>query len=451
MVNTVLQEAVMIQQKTAIVIAGATGDLAQRKLIPALSLLFTQNKLGTDPVIIGIGRNDLTDEVFRSRFKLSAEFASYLRYHRHIAGIRSFIEAIGTFDRIIFFLSLPPETYEKTAQDIADEGFGKKASLIIEKPFGRSEASARALNNALSKNFDESQLFRIDHYLGKEAVQNILVFRFANPLFCPVWNSTCIESIQINALESDGIIERGAYFDTSGIIRDMVQNHLLQLLCLLTMEPPVTLNPDDIRNQKIAVLRSLRVEEAYRYQYNGYHVSTGVAPGSSTETFAELKLSINNLRWAGVPVYIRTGKSADRKGTEIGIRFKKMPRLLYNTDGELAPNQIVFKIQPAEGIIIDIQSKVPGSDSSITRSKMNFCYNASFRQAIPEAYQRLLHDVIRNDHTLFVSAEESETAWRVVEPVLDKGSVTIYPQGSIPKSQLSCDWMNFEEYQNLCL
>ncbi|MBN1760116.1 MAG: glucose-6-phosphate dehydrogenase [Chitinispirillaceae bacterium] len=436
--------------KTAIVIPGASGDLAQRKLVPALDILYRQQRLGPDPILVGSGRSSFTTESFRERFNVSTEFARHLYYHQGISGIKSFIDSRGAFERIVFFLSLPPAAYGDTAQEIAAEGFGDETSIILEKPFGYDSASAHELNSRLAPYFDEQRIFRIDHYLAKEAVQNILVFRFANSIFYPVWNNRYIDSIQISALENEGIVERGAYFDHAGIIRDMVQNHLLQLLCLLTMEAPVSLDPDDIRAQKITVLRSLRIDRCHRYQYRGYHDGKGVAPGSTTETFAELQLSINNFRWTGVPVYIRTGKAVHRRGTEIGIRFKPVPPLLFNHNGALPPNQIVFKIQPAEGIILDIQSKIPGTDDSISRSTMNFCYRDVFAGTIPEAYQRLLYDVLRNDHTLFVSARESEIAWDVVGPVLHTTDIEPYEPGSLPAGKLPVDWIDFDGYQGLC-
>ncbi len=436
--------------RTAIIIAGASGNLAKKKLIPALEILFEGNRLGPDPLIVGTGRSVLTDEAFRNCCTRSASFAAKIFYHRNLAGIRRFIRDRGRFERVVFFLALPPSAYVSTARQIVEEGFGSETSIIIEKPFGYDTASACKLNSELSPLFDESRIFRIDHYLAKEAVQNILVFRFANSLFDPVWNSRCIESIQISALEQDRIAERGAYFDKAGIIRDMVQNHLLQLLSLLTMEPPVSLHPDDICCEKTMILRTLRIEACHRFQYEGYLAERNVDPSSTTETFAELQLTINNFRWAGVPVFIRTGKAVHRRGTEIGVRFRKLPRLLYNEGGTLQPNQIVFKIQPAEGIILDIQSKTPGTDNELTRSTMNFCFRDSFTGNIPDAYQRLLFDVLRNDHTLFVKAHESETAWRVVEPVLDSGPVSPYVPGGMP-SALPVDWIDFDSYQTMCL
>jgi glucose-6-phosphate 1-dehydrogenase len=350
----------------------------------------------------------------------------------------------------VFFLSLPPVAYGPTIRELIDEGFEKEISVIIEKPFGYDYASSKALDNELNTYLKESQIYRIDHYLAKEAVQNIMVFRFANSLFNPVWNSSCVESIQISALEKEGIVERGTYFDGAGIIRDMIQNHLLQLLSILTMEPPVSLKADDIKAQKVSVLRTFRIEECYRYQYDGYLKEKDIQSNSKTETFAEMRLSINNFRWTGVPVFIRTGKAAHRRGTEIGIRFKKIPNILFNEEGNLTPNQIIFKIQPAEGIILDIHSKIPGTDDQITQTNMNFCYRDSFNTNIPEAYQRLLFDVLRGDHTLFVSSAETETAWKLVDGILDKGSVDVYDPGYLPQSKLGVNWIDFDKYVSFC-
>jgi glucose-6-phosphate 1-dehydrogenase len=436
--------------KCAVIILGASGDLAKRKLVPALEALYKLKKLCEGSVIIGSGRSSFTDDAFRSRFSVDPEFEKYIYYHQYISGLKSYIYSKGTFDRIVFFMSLPPVAYGPTVRELIDEGFGNEISVIIEKPFGYDYASSKALDNELNSYLKESQIYRIDHYLAKEAVQNIMVFRFANSLFNPVWNSSCIESIQISALEKEGIVERGAYFDGAGIIRDMIQNHLLQLLSILTMEPPVSLKADDIKAQKVSVLRTFRIEECYRYQYDGYLKEKDIQSNSTTETFAEMRLSINNFRWTGVPVYIRTGKAAHRRGTEIGIRFKKIPNILFNEEGKLTPNQIIFKIQPAEGIILDIHSKIPGTDDQITQTNMNFCYRDSFSTNIPEAYQRLLFDVLRGDHTLFVSSAETETAWKLVDGILDKGSVDVYDPGYIPQSKLGVNWIDFDKYVSFC-
>ena len=436
--------------RCAIVIIGASGDLARRKLLPALDALFKAGKLGRDCLIVGSGRTHYTDEKFRQRFDVSDEFRKILFYHQYIPGLREFLASKGSFSKVVFFLAQPPLAYGPTARELAAEGFGREASIIIEKPFGYDFASARALNSELVSCFDESQIFRIDHYLAKEAVQNIMVFRFANQIFSSVWNSRYVESIQISALERARVDERGAYFDTAGIVRDMIQNHLLQLLCLVTMEAPVSLDPDDIRHQKVCVLRSLKVEEYRFHQYQGYCEEKGVSRSSETETFAELKLSINNLRWARTPVYIRSGKAVHRSGTEIGIRFHSLPKILFNKDGTIPPNQIIFKIQPAEGIIVDISTKEPGTDEQITQSYMNFCYRDSFQSASPEAYQRLLLDALRGDHTLFVSAAETEHAWLVLKDIINKDSQFTYTPGKLPESKLDVNWIDFDKYAHLC-
>ena len=441
---------VAAMQDAAIVIVGASGDLARRKLIPALHALHRKGNLGQTPVIVGVGRTPFSDAEFRDRFVLGADFSDRLFYHQYIAGLRQYLAGKGDFRRIVFFLAQPPEAYIATACELKKEGFGPESSLILEKPFGYDLSSARRLNRELAACISDAKIFRIDHYLAKEAVQNILVFRFANALFDPVWNSRYIESIHISALEDIGIIDRGAYFDRAGILRDMVQNHLFQLLCLLTMEPPASLAPEDICLQKVSLLRAMAAEECFRWQYKGYRNEKSVAPDSTTETYAELRLSVNNFRWIGTPIYIRTGKAMSRRGTEIGIRFRNLPGLLFNEKGDLAPNRIIFKIQPAEGIILDLSSKVPGTDSAIAGTHMNFCYRDSFDAEIPDAYQRLLRDAIQGDRTLFVSAEETEAAWKVLNDVLDKGEVGFYDKGTIPGNGVKVDWIDFEKYGPIC-
>lgn len=444
------QKQKMGVSKCAIVILGASGDLSRRKLVPALEALFLQKKLCEDTVIVGSGRSSFTHEEFRARFDIQTTFAQHIYYHQYTSGLKAFITSKGIFDRIVFFLSLPPVAYGSAVRELVAEGFGPEMSVVIEKPFGYDYTSAIALDRELRSSLNESQIFRIDHYLAKEAVQNIMVFRFANTLFNPVWNHSCIESIQISALEKLGVVERGAYFDNAGIIRDMIQNHLLQLLSILTMDPPVSLKAEDIKAQKVAALRTFHIEECYRYQYDGYLGEKGIRSDSNTETFAEMRLSINNFRWTGVPVYIRTGKSAHRRGTEIGIKFKKIPRILFNEEGKLAPNQIIFKIQPAEGIILDIHSKVPGTDDQVAQTNMNFCFRDSFGSNIPEAYQRLLYDVLRGDHTLFVSSAETEAAWKLVDSILGEGEIERYAPGTTPESKLCMEWIDFDKYVSFC-
>lgn len=431
---------------SAIVILGASGDLARRKLIQALSKLFEQGEIDNSSVIIGSGRSDFTDETFRNRIDLTSDFSKLLYYHRGTKGLKKFISEKGSFKRVIIFMALPPSVYISTAKELASEGFDNETIIIIEKPFGYNYESAQKINTEILNYFNESQIFRIDHYLAKEAVQNILVFRFANSLFYPVWNCSYIESIQINAFEDIGVEDRGAYFDNAGIIRDMVQNHLMQLLCLMTMEVPVSIDAEEIRAQKINILKAIKVADCRRYQYKGYRQEKGVAPDSETETYAEIKLYINNFRWTGMPIYIRCGKCLNRKGTEIGIKFKPLPKILFNEQGDIKPNIIVFKIQPTEGIILDLSSKIPGSDLRITNTNMNFCYRDSFDEEIPEAYQKLILDALKCDKTLFVSAQETEISWKKYEDILDKGELGIYEKGTAPLPCLCKEWIDFEKY-----
>ncbi len=440
----------MDTKNTAIVILGASGDLAQRKLLPALKILYGKGIIDDTNTIIGSGRTAFTHEEFRKKFGLEGAFSKNLHYHSNIPGLKAFIKEKGSFERIIFFFSLPPSVYASTARALIDEGFGQESSIIIEKPFGYDYESARVLNAELHKYFDENRLYRIDHYLGKEAVQNILVFRFANAIFEPLWSSRYIESIQINAFETLGLEGRAAYFDNSGIMRDMMQNHLMQLLCLMTMEAPISLGADDIRSQKTDVLRTMKIEACHRYQYEGYTLEKGVKDDSNTDTYSEIKFSINNFRWTGTPIYMRTGKAVNRQGTEIGIRFRAVPKLLFNEGGDIPHNQIIFKIQPNESIFLNVSGKVPGADDKIESTRLKFFYREAFKEQIPEAYQKLLTDVLRGDQTLFVSAEETETSWKLFQPFLDNGEVNLYRKGKVPRSFFDVDWINFEDTGSLC-
>lgn len=441
----------MAVTNSAILILGASGDLAKRMLIPALERLYRKNEIDDSCRIIGSGRTAFTDEEFREHFRQDEKFSKLLFYHQGVEGVRDYILSLKKFEKIIIFFSLPPSVYSSTAEALHNEGFREETTLIIEKPFGYDLESARTLNRNLQKYFHELQIFRIDHYLGKEAVQNILVFRFANSIFYPLWNSSHIESIQINALEDIGVEDRGAYFDGAGIIRDMVQNHLMQLLCLLTMEAPVSLEAEEIRQQKMQVLKALEVKRWAKLQYRGYHDEKGVPPDSVTETYAELELTINNFRWSGIPVYVRTGKAVGRKGTEIGIRFKQAPKLLYNEKGQVPPNQIIFNIQPDAGILMDFMTKEPGAAGGLTSTNMTFCYADSFLDTeIPEAYQRLLLDTLKGDRTLFVSAEETELSWKKFAPTLVREMPGTYEQGALPPSPLGLNWIQFDRYGSAC-
>ncbi len=438
-------------KKSAIVVIGASGDLAHRKILPALHVLYRQRSITADSIVIGTGRSEYSDEAFREQFTtFEPAFLEHLFYHTGLDGLHSYINSVGTFERIVFFMALPPKVYTKTIAALHQEGFGEEAVFVVEKPFGYDVSSAKLLNSELAQYYPEEQIYRIDHYLAKEAVQNILVFRFANAIFEPLWNSNYVESIQINAYEDIGLEGRGAYYDGAGVIRDMIQNHLTQLLALITMDPPLSLSAEDIVAKKQEVLRLLKVEESCRFQYEGYREVPNVAADSNTETFAQLKLSLNNFRWNGVPIYIRAGKHMNRKGTEIGVRFKSLPPLLYREIGELKDNTIIFKIQPAAGIVIDIASKIPGSDMHLTTTNFNFCYRDNFSGEIPEAYQKLLLDAINADRTLFVTAAETELSWNIYESILDSGDLSLYRKGVPPKPCAGVNWIDFDSYAHLC-
>ncbi len=440
----------MSVSKTAIVILGASGDLAHRKLIPAIVRLYEQNIIEKSCCVLGSGRSNFNDESFRKTISLPRGFQSLFYYHRGMQGLHDRVLSLGDFEQIIVFMALPPRVYGSTAEELYNQGFRGKVRLIIEKPFGSDLESARTLNSKLKEFYSEKQIYRIDHYLAKEGIQNILVFRFANNIFYPLWNNGYIESIQISAFEELGVESRGAYFDKSGIIRDMVQNHMFQLLALLTMEAPVSLDPEEIRIQKMAILKALEIRECCIQQYEGYRSEPKVSEDSETETYAEMKLEINNFRWSGMPIYIRTGKAAGEKMTTIAITLKEVPRLLFNKEGNLKQNRILIKIQPDSSIIIDHSTKIPGSDMGITSTDMDFCFSSGRGQDIPDAYEKLLQDALKGDQTLFVSAEETELSWEKIGPYLDQGNPRLYRRGQIPRTELDAQWVDMSQYTGRC-
>ncbi|MDA3955873.1 glucose-6-phosphate dehydrogenase [Oceanispirochaeta sp.] len=437
-------------QKSAIVIMGASGDLAHRKLIPSIVKLYEQGIIEKNCCVLGNGRSEFTDDSFRDKIGLTGPYRQKFHYHQGMEGLYEKILSMGEFEQIIVFMALPPRVYGSTAEQLYEQGFRENVRLIIEKPFGTDLKSARELNSKLKEFYSEKQIYRIDHYLAKESIQNILVFRFANNIFYPVWNNGFIESIQISAFEELGVESRGDYFDGSGIIRDMIQNHLFQLLALLTMEAPVSLKPEEIRLQKMAILKALEIKECKIKQYEGYQKEPKIPSDSETETYAEMKLEINSFRWTGVPIYIRTGKAVGEKMTSIAITLKKVPRLLFNQNNELEKNKILIQIQPDSSIIIDHSTKIPGSDKDITTTDMDFCYSSSYNGDIPDAYQKLLQDALKGDQTLFVSAEETELSWEKIQPFLDMGNPGLYRRGRIPKSELDADWVDMSKYASAC-
>ncbi|MFW6163640.1 MAG: glucose-6-phosphate dehydrogenase, partial [Planctomycetota bacterium] len=466
-----------------LVIFGASGDLTRRKLVPAVYSLFREGLLSGAFRVLGFARSELSDDAFREQLRQGVDeharvdlagdwddFAARLSYHQgsydepdSYASLRDRLDALasemGGPRRCVFYLATPPPVFELAARHLdaaglADEGEGW-ARLIIEKPFGRDLASAQALNAALGEHFAEHQVFRIDHYLGKETVQNLLVLRFANALFEPIWNEKYVDHVQITVAETVGVERRGSYYDQAGAIRDMVQNHMMHLLCLVGMDAPNSLDDKAVRDEKVKVLKALRSmppscvhDRVIRAQYTAgeaggraladYRAEDGVAADSTTETFVAIKTFIDNWRWAGVPFYLRTGKALPAKITEIGIHFKPVPHVLFNAPpfGPMEPNVLALRIQPNEGISLQFQVKVPGAGVRIQPYKMDFGYAESFDAEPPEAYERLLLDAALGDATLFTRSDEVEAAWTFLQPILDacaecppRGLAT-YPAGS---------------------
>jgi glucose-6-phosphate 1-dehydrogenase len=452
---------------TIVVIFGGGGDLTQRKLIPALYNLRLDRQLPERFAIVGVARRQMDIESFRQRLRQGAvsfsrrgtvdesdwnEFAASLSYLSEDVSnpasglalstcLQKIEEEWGVRANRIYYLAVPPAMMKPAAAMLQRLGVCRDCAhdrLVVEKPFGRDLASARDLNQFLGEMFVESQIYRIDHYLGKETVQNILAFRFANSLFEPIWNRHYIDQVQITVAETVGVEDRGDYYDQSGALRDMVQNHLLQVLCLVAMEPPISFDADDIRNKKVDVLRAIRPfrpEEIHRVavrgQYRrgtvlgkavpGYREESSVAPDSTTETYAAFTFHIDNWRWHGVPFYLRTGKRLPAKVSEVSILFHSPPHQFFPSAAveSWQPNRIVIRIQPEEGIGTRIQVKQPGTRMLLGSAEMRFRYHEAFRTPAPEAYETLLLDVIRGDATLFMRADQIECAWQVVTPILE--------------------------------
>lgn len=453
---------------TIIVIFGATGDLAWRKLMPAIYNLYLDKWISEQFAVIGVGRSAMSDEEFRShslegidKFSRSGKskkeewtpFSKGLYFqqadYKDDTSYQTLKESIdklesqweGSVNRI-FYMSIPPNAVEMIANKLKNSGLTQDkdtSRLVVEKPFGRDLNSAKQLNDALLKLYDECQIYRIDHYLGKETVQNILAFRFANALFEPLWNRNYIDHVQITVSEKLGVEDRGGYYDHSGALRDMIQNHLLQLLCLIAMEPPVSFNADEIRNRKVDVLHALRKfkrEEvhlsAVRGQYGdgwlegkkvqGYREESGVDKKSNTETFAAIKFFIDNWRWQGVPFYMRTGKRMNESVSVITIQFRPVPHQSFPSVAveNWQPNRLILHIQPQMGIRLTFQAKRPGLKMQLNPVDMLFDYHETYTTGTPEAYETLLLDVMRGDATLFMRADQVEAAWDILMPIIEK-------------------------------
>jgi glucose-6-phosphate 1-dehydrogenase len=451
-------------------IFGASGDLTKRKLIPALYNLALENRLPERFAVVGYARSEMGDEMFREKMRAAVsefsriglkdeevwrQFASTLYYVRGgyededgYQRLKEFIDGFDHGSRVrpdrAFYLAMPPEIYGRVIQQIAAAGLAAKETdgvnrtrVVIEKPFGTDLQSARELNRIVHEALDESQIYRIDHYLGKETVQNIMVFRFANAVFEPIWNRRYVDHVQITAAETVGVENRGGYYEGAGVVRDMFQNHLLQLLCLTAMEPPVGFNSDAVRDEKGKLLRSVRpispeevANVAVRGQYgpgmvdgkevSGYRQEPGVERHSNTVTYAAVKLLIDNWRWEGVPFYLRSGKRLDRRVTEIAIQFKRPPMLLFKSCAveDVAPNVLVMRIQPDEGISLKFEVKPPGPDICVSDLSLNFNYEQSFGNSPPEAYETLLEDCIEGESTLFTRHDWVESAWSLMDPII---------------------------------
>jgi glucose-6-phosphate 1-dehydrogenase len=473
-----------VVEPCTVVLFGASGDLAKRKVIPAMYDLALHNSLGARYAIVGFARTGMSDDAFRTMAGEAAKsisevgpidpqqwnaFAANLYYHQGDYGnpvayqelakqLQQLSEARELGGNRLFYLSTPPEVYPEIIEQLGRSGLAKPATanswvrVIIEKPFGRDLSSAKELNRQVLSAFEENQVYRIDHYLGKDTVQNLLVLRFGNGIFEPLWNRNYVDQVQITAAETLGVERRGGFYEAAGALRDMIQSHVLQLTSLVAVEPPAAFDATAVRNEKLKVLQSIRpfdleavAQSVVRGQYApgeiegkgvpGYRQEPGVSQTSRTETFVAAKLLIENWRWAGVPFYLRTGKRLNKRTTEIVIQFKCAPHMVFR-ERHIEPNRLVLNIQPDEGISISFSAKKPGTEMNIGNVVMDFSYREGFGNGSRSAYATLVNDCVRGDATLFDRGDNVEGAWALVDPILDVWSaaktaqVPQYPSGS---------------------
>ncbi|MCS6960023.1 MAG: glucose-6-phosphate dehydrogenase [Pseudanabaenaceae cyanobacterium SKYGB_i_bin29] len=466
-----------------LVIFGASGDLTARKLVPAVYHLRQQRRLPPEITIVGVARREWSHDYFREQMRQGVEtygqgigaeavwqdFAQGLYYcaadmddpasYQKLNKLLTELDEIrGTRGNRVFYLAVAPKFFAEAIRQLGYAGMIKspeKTRLVIEKPFGRDLSSCQELNKVVQQVCDERQVYRIDHYLGKETVQNLLVLRFANAIFEPLWNRQYVDHIQITVAESVGVEDRAGYYETAGALRDMLQNHLMQLFCLTAMEPPNQLEADALRNEKVKVIQATHLADtknlqyaAVRAQYGpgwmkgkevpGYRSEPGVNPNSTRETYVAMKFFVDNWRWQGVPFYLRTGKRMPKKVTEIAIEFRQVPYLLFKSvAGQVSPNILILRIQPNEGVALRFEAKMPGTELRSRSVEMDFAYGKTFGIGGSDAYDRLLLDCMLGDQTLFTRADEVEAAWQLVTPALnawdiptDPNSIPLYEAGT---------------------
>jgi glucose-6-phosphate 1-dehydrogenase len=443
-----------------LVVFGASGDLTSRKILPALERLASRQALPPAFGVVGVARSEMDDESFRSLAldavpKHGPEWPSLLENFRYVSGgygdpstvrrldtvTQEMDEKLGTRGNRVYYLATVPAMFTEVASALGRAGMSRPRDdsfvrLVVEKPYGQDLATAVSLDATIHESFQEEQVYRIDHYMGKETVQNVLALRFANAVFEPIWNRRYVDHVQITVAESLGVGHRGGFYESAGALRDIVQNHVMQVMALTLMEPPATIDAQMIRDEKVKLVRAVDVLEprdvprdVVRGQYGpgwvegqevpGYRQEPGVDPASATETFVAMKLRVENWRWAGVPVYVRTGKRLPRRATEVSMHFHGVPHLpfLGGLSRDLGPNALVLRIQPHEGITLRFGAKVPGQEFRVRSVSMDFSYGAAFLEEPPEAYERLILDALVGDPTLFIRSDEVEQAWRVVAPV----------------------------------